>query len=209
VKTTRRHKHGWSCQSIRCCTSTYCVHTLNTKKHLFQSKQSKHFHQRNWFTKFETSSNKIKLPKHGLNAMVARRKKMSSLWGIILWSTLLYSLKGRSNFSSYLGFILLPLDNTIAQSLFRRSHFKLDTFMEVFSFLFFTKSLDIEIIYFSLVVSFLWVCFAQCNIIVELLFNGCATVLAKCFLQSTMDSEEHIKGNSHPIPFVFSLFMNL
>ncbi len=134
--------------------------------------------------------------------------KMSSLWGIILRSTLLYSLKGRSNFSSYLGFILLPLDNTIAQSLFRRSHFKWIHLWRFFLF-FSTKSLDIEIIYFSLVVSFLWVCFAQCNIIVELLFNGCATVLAKCFLQSTMDSEEHIKGNSHPIPFVVSLFVNL
>jgi hypothetical protein len=29
----------------------------------FQSKQSKHFHQRNWFTLCETGSNKVKLPK--------------------------------------------------------------------------------------------------------------------------------------------------
>jgi len=62
--------------------------------------------------------------------------------------------------------------------------------MEVFLFSF-PKSVDIEIIYFSLGVSFLWVCFVGCNIIGELLFNGCATILAKCFLQSTMDSEEH------------------
>jgi hypothetical protein len=40
-------------------------------------------------------------------------------------------------FSSYLGFILLPLDNTIAESPFQRSDFKLDTFIYVgFLFLF-------------------------------------------------------------------------
>jgi hypothetical protein len=118
-----------------------------------------------------------------LNAILPGPTKMSSLWGIILGSTLLYSLKDCSKVSSYLGFILLPLDNTMAQSLFQRSHFKLDTFVYGGFFLFFfSKSLDIEIIYFSLGVSFLWVWFAGCNIIGELLFNGCATILAKCFL---------------------------
>jgi len=134
---------------------------------------------------------------------------MTSLWGIILGSTLLYSLKDSSNFSSYLGFILLPLDNTIAESLFQRSKLKLDTFIYGgFSFLF-PKSLDIEMIYFSLGVSFLWVCFAGCNIIGELLFNGCATTLAKCFLQSTMDTNEHSKGNRYQIPSRFAFFMHL
>jgi hypothetical protein len=89
-----------------------------------------------------------------------------------------YSLKDSSNFSSYLGFILLPLVNSIAESLFQRSELKLDTFIYG-SFFFFPKSLDLEIIYFSLGVSFLWVCFAGCNIMGELLFNGCATILAK------------------------------
>jgi len=80
--------------------------------------------------------------------------------------------------------------------------------MRFFLFLF-PKSLDIEMIYFSLGVSFLWVCFAGCNIIGELLFNGCATILAKCFLQLTMDSEEHSKGNPYPIPSILCFFMNL
>jgi len=70
------------------------------------------------------------------------------------------------------------------------------------------KALDIEIIYFSLGVSFLWVYSVGCNIIGELWFNGCATIVAKCFLQLTLDSEEHSKGNPHPIPSVFSFFMN-
>jgi hypothetical protein len=50
--------------------STYCVHTLNTQKNAFQTKQSKHFHKRNRFTSCETSSNKVKLPKVGSNAIV-------------------------------------------------------------------------------------------------------------------------------------------
>jgi hypothetical protein len=86
----------------------------------------------------------------------------------------------------------------------------LDTFIYGGCLNFFSpKSLDIEIIYFSLGVSFLWVCFAGCNIIGELLFNGGATIFRKCFLQWTMDSEEHSKGNPHPNPSVFSFFMNL
>jgi hypothetical protein len=89
------------------------------------------------------------------------------------------------------------------------SEFKLDTFIYGGFFFCPSKSLDIEIKKISLGVSFLWVCFAGYNIIGELLFNGCATILEKCFLQSTMDSEEHSKGNPHPIPSVFSLFMNL
>ncbi len=48
----------------------HCLHTLHTKKNPFQFKQSKHFHQRNWFTQFETGSNKLKLPKVGSNAIV-------------------------------------------------------------------------------------------------------------------------------------------
>jgi hypothetical protein len=35
----------------------------------FQSKQSKHFHQRNWFTSCEIDSNKVILPKAGSNAI--------------------------------------------------------------------------------------------------------------------------------------------
>jgi hypothetical protein len=135
---------------------------------------------------------------------------MTCLWGIILWSSLLYSLKDSSNFSSYLGFILLPLDNTSAESFVQRCDFKLDTLICGCCLICFCpKSLDVEIIYFSFGVSFLWVCFAGCHIIGELLSYGCATILAKCFLQSTMDSEEHSTGNPHPIPSVFSFFMNL
>jgi hypothetical protein len=63
--------------------------------------------------------------------------KMSSLWGIILGSMLLFSLKDCSKVSSYLGFSLLPFDNTMAQSLFRISDFKLDTFIYGGFFLFF------------------------------------------------------------------------
>jgi hypothetical protein len=40
------------------------------RKNLFQSKQSKHFHQRNQFTECEAGSNKVKLPKVGSNAIV-------------------------------------------------------------------------------------------------------------------------------------------
>jgi hypothetical protein len=36
----------------------------------FQSKQSKHFHQKNRFTKCQTGSNNVKLPKVGSNAIV-------------------------------------------------------------------------------------------------------------------------------------------
>jgi hypothetical protein len=75
--------------------------------------------------------------------------------------------------------------------------------MEVFKKKLLPKAVDIEIISFSLGVSFVWVFFGGYNIIGELLFNGYATILAKCFLQSTMDSEEHSKGNPHPIPSVF------
>jgi hypothetical protein len=139
VKTARGHKHGWPCQEIRCCSSTSSVHTLNTKKHLFQFKQSKHFHQGNRFTLCETSSNKVKLPKAGLNVIVLGPTKMTSLWGIILGSNLFYSLKDRSNFSSYLGSILLPLDSAIAESLFQRLDFKLDTFIYGGFFFFFPQ----------------------------------------------------------------------
>jgi hypothetical protein len=79
-----------------------------------------------------------------LNAIVPGPTKMTSLWGIILGSVLLYSLKDSSNFSSYLGFSLLPLDNTIAESLFQRSEFKLDTFIYGGFFFLFPKSLDMK-----------------------------------------------------------------
>jgi len=69
--------------------------------------------------------------------------------------------------------------------------------MEGFFIFFPPKSLDIEFFFLFLGVSFLWVWFAGCNIIGELLLNGCATILAKCFLQSSMDSEETVKGNQH------------
>jgi hypothetical protein len=118
--------------------------------------------------------------------------------------TILYSLKDSRNFSSQLGFILLPSDSTIAETLFQRSNFKLDTFIYGGFYFIFPKSVAMEIIYFSL-----WVCFAGCNMIGDLLFNGCASMLAKCFLLSTMDSDEHSKGNTHPIPSIFSCFMNL
>jgi hypothetical protein len=39
-----------------------CSHSEH-QKNPFQSKQSKHFHQTNPFTKCETGSNKVKLPK--------------------------------------------------------------------------------------------------------------------------------------------------
>jgi len=39
-------------------------------EHQNNSFQSKHFHQRNWFTECKTHSNKIKLPKVGSNAIV-------------------------------------------------------------------------------------------------------------------------------------------
>ncbi len=60
----------WLCQQIQCCTSTYFVHTLNTKKNPFRSKQSKHFHHRNQFNSCETGFNKVKLPKVGSTAIV-------------------------------------------------------------------------------------------------------------------------------------------
>jgi hypothetical protein len=63
------------------------------------------------------------------SSFLQKATKMSSLWGIILGSTLLYSLKDCSKVSSYLGFILLPLGNTIAQSFFQISDFILDTFI--------------------------------------------------------------------------------
>jgi hypothetical protein len=44
---------------------TQCEHQKNP----FQSKQSKHFHQRNWFAGCETGSNNVKLPKVGSNAL--------------------------------------------------------------------------------------------------------------------------------------------
>jgi hypothetical protein len=121
---------------------------------------------------------------------------MTCLWGIILGSTLLYSLKDSSNFCSYLGFILLPLDNTIAESLFQSSDFKLDTFIYGGFFYSFPPKKSRHWNFLFLGVSFLWVWFAGCNIIGELLFNGCATVLAKCFWKLTMDSEEPSKGQS-------------
>jgi hypothetical protein len=46
-----------------------CPHSEHQKS-TFQSKQSKHFHQRNRFTQCETGSNKVKLPKVGSNAIV-------------------------------------------------------------------------------------------------------------------------------------------
>jgi hypothetical protein len=46
-----------------------CPHSEH-QKNPFQSKQSKHFHQRNRFTQCETGSNKVKLPKVGSNAIV-------------------------------------------------------------------------------------------------------------------------------------------
>ncbi len=41
----------WPCQQIRCCTSTYCVHTLHTKK------ISSNLNSLNTFTKVTGSSN--------------------------------------------------------------------------------------------------------------------------------------------------------
>jgi hypothetical protein len=46
-----------------------CPHS-ECQKNPFQSKQSKHFHQRNQFTQCETSSNKVKFPKVGSKAIV-------------------------------------------------------------------------------------------------------------------------------------------
>jgi hypothetical protein len=46
-----------------------CPHSEHQNNPL-QSKQSKHIHQRNWFSKCETSSIKVKLPKVGSNAIV-------------------------------------------------------------------------------------------------------------------------------------------
>jgi hypothetical protein len=47
------------------------VSTLSTPKNICSNfKQSKYFHQRKEFTYCETSSNKVKLPKVGSNAIV-------------------------------------------------------------------------------------------------------------------------------------------
>jgi hypothetical protein len=46
-----------------------CPHSEH-QNNPFQSKQSKHIHQRNQFNYCETDSNKIKLPKLGFNAIV-------------------------------------------------------------------------------------------------------------------------------------------
>ncbi len=46
-----------------------CPHSEH-QKNTFQSKQSKHFHQRNQCTQCETGSTKVKLPKVGSNAIV-------------------------------------------------------------------------------------------------------------------------------------------
>jgi hypothetical protein len=46
-----------------------CPHSEH-QNNPFQSKQSKHFHQRNHFTSCETDSNKIKLSKVVFNAIV-------------------------------------------------------------------------------------------------------------------------------------------
>ncbi len=46
-----------------------CPHSEH-QKNPFQSKRSKHFHQRNGFTRYEIGSNKVKFPKVGLNAIV-------------------------------------------------------------------------------------------------------------------------------------------
>jgi hypothetical protein len=54
----------WPCQYVRHSTSTYCVHTLNTKKIHSSSNNL------NTFTQYEIGSNKVKLPKVGLNVMV-------------------------------------------------------------------------------------------------------------------------------------------
>ncbi len=53
----------WPYQQIRCCTSTYCVHTLNTKTIRSNLKSL------NIFTK-EISSPNVKFPKVGSNAIV-------------------------------------------------------------------------------------------------------------------------------------------
>jgi len=53
----------WPYQYIRCCTSIYCVHTLNTKN------ICSNLNNLNISTK-ETSSNKIKLPKVVPNAII-------------------------------------------------------------------------------------------------------------------------------------------
>jgi hypothetical protein len=59
----RRHKHAGPANKIRCRTSTYCVHTLNTKKNLLNSL--------NTFTK-ETSSPNARVPR--------AQKSPSSKW---------------------------------------------------------------------------------------------------------------------------------
>jgi len=51
-----------------------CPHSEH-QNNPFQSKESKHFHQRNRFTKCAVGSNKVKLPKVGSNAIVQPNKK--------------------------------------------------------------------------------------------------------------------------------------
>jgi hypothetical protein len=69
----RHHKHAGLANKIRCCTSTYCVHTLNTKT------ICSNLNGLNTFTKetssptwCKTGSNKVKLPKVGSNVIVQR-----------------------------------------------------------------------------------------------------------------------------------------
>ncbi len=61
---TRHQKHG-----KMLCIYLLCPHSEH-QNNPFQSKQSKHFHQRKQFTQCETGSNKVKLPKVGSNAIV-------------------------------------------------------------------------------------------------------------------------------------------
>jgi hypothetical protein len=69
--TTGCHKHAGLAIKEEDVVHLPTMSTLwTTKKHLFQFKESKHFHQRNQFTEYETSSKKVKLPKVGLNAIV-------------------------------------------------------------------------------------------------------------------------------------------
>jgi hypothetical protein len=51
-------------------TMLYIYLLCEHQKHLFRSKQSKHFHQRNQFNSCETGFNKVKLPKVGSNAII-------------------------------------------------------------------------------------------------------------------------------------------
>jgi len=72
---------------------------LKHQKTQFQSKHSKHFHQKNQFISCETNSNKVKLPKVGSNAIVPAPtgtgpNQLGAKWGQppfykILWWKLL------------------------------------------------------------------------------------------------------------------------